>query len=64
MNDLYNQMAAAKGVQALPAPPGSLAPDGFRRAEYNAMDWMHANSQYGELVLAQVDALLAPKAES
>jgi hypothetical protein len=64
ISDIYNQMAAARGAKSLPVPPECLAPDGFRRAEYNSTDWIHANPQYGELVLKQIDALLAQKAES
>jgi hypothetical protein len=63
-SDIYTQMAATTGVKTLPAPPQSLATDGFRRAEYNSTDWIHGNSAYGELVLRQIDALLALKAES
>jgi len=64
VSDVYNQMAAAAGAKALPTPPESQAPDGFRRAEYDSTDWIHGNARYGELVLRQIDALLAAKAES
>jgi len=52
---IHDEVAAAANVRVLPVPPETVQSNGFRRPEYYSTDWIHANEQYGELVLKQID---------
>ena len=45
------------GVEVMAPPQGALDPEGFLAREYYAHDATHANPDYGELVLQQVEHL-------
>jgi len=44
------------GVHLLPPPEGTQTPEGFLKPEYYKNDATHANADYGELVLRQLEA--------
>jgi hypothetical protein len=50
---------AAAGVPYLPPPPVTVRPDGFRHPDYLGGDWLHGGPRYGEMVLRQIEAVLA-----
>ncbi|HXO03855.1 MAG TPA: hypothetical protein VN900_17455 [Stellaceae bacterium] len=57
---IANEYLSQRQVPLLPPPARTVRPDGFRVREYWGGDSIHGNLDYGELVLQQIDALLAP----
>lgn len=47
------------GVPFVRVPHEAVDANGYRRREYFGVDWIHASDSYGELVLGQIDHLLA-----
>ena len=56
---LVRRYVTGLGVRAYDYPPGVLAADGFLLDEYHAPDATHANTPYGELCLAALEAMAA-----
>jgi hypothetical protein len=54
---VHQEKAAAARIEVLPIPAEAVDERGFRRPEY-VRDWIHANAEYGELLLQRCDALL------
>jgi hypothetical protein len=63
IDSIHQEIAAEAGVAVLPPPPGTRDLRGFRLPEFYGTDWIHANTDYGELVLRQCDAALAGSKE-
>lgn len=60
-NRAIGEICAAIDVEVLDIPPEAADPDGFLDRQYYAGDATHANRQYGELVLHQLELLGAEK---
>lgn len=56
--DIFKQVCHELGIYFVSPPPDSFDSRGFLRQEYWGNDWLHANRQYGDLVLCQVEKLL------
>lgn len=61
---IFQEACKELGVTFLPAPLETFDKRGFRRREYWSTDWIHANADYGELVLRQLDEVLSPAGSS
>lgn len=61
---IFREACEQQGITFIAAPPETFDEHGFRRREYWSADWLHANAEYGELVLCQIDNLLSQIKES
>lgn len=57
--EIHRQKSVDQGAAFLSVPTGTADGAGFRKREYYGTDWLHASVTYGELVLSQVDEILA-----
>jgi hypothetical protein len=55
----FRNWSEGDGIPFLRVPPEAVDADGFRKREYFGSDWIHASDSYGELVLRQIDSVLA-----
>jgi hypothetical protein len=56
---VHREIAARRKVEPLIPPRGTVDVNGFRQTEYYGNDWIHANEEYGELVIKQFEVLIA-----
>jgi SAM-dependent methyltransferase len=56
---IFREACEQQHIVFVPAPLGTSDQNGFRRREYWGTDWLHGNPEYGELVLRQLDDLVA-----
>ena len=56
---IFRDHARGSNVTFLPVPFEAMAKSGFRRQEFVDIDWLHASTSYGELVLRQIDHQIA-----
>lgn len=56
--DVLKQLCLDNGMQFLPVPGESQTPEGYLKMEYYGRDATHANGQYGELVLRQLEKMM------
>ena len=57
--EIFKETCERHGATFIPVPGETINESGFRRRKYWGSDWLHANAEYGELVLRQVDNLVA-----
>lgn len=58
--DVLKDLCTELGVELLPPPPGTLTDLGFLEPKYYANDATHANTDYGLMILRQLDSLGYP----
>jgi len=64
LQDLYEDEATKAGVEFIPVPDTVTDADGFLKPEFWAGDVTHANSAYGQVMLAHVAATLGTPGEA
>ena len=52
------KFCAANGLPFIVPPAESWKNNGFRQPQYWSQDWIHANADYGDLVLSQIETFL------
>ena len=60
---LTRELAETYGATFVPVPEASVDRAGFRRPEYWGNDFIHGNTAYGELVLQQIERIVASSTE-
>lgn len=55
----FSKRSEESEVPFVRVPYDAIDADGYRRRDYFGVDWIHASDSYGELVLRQIDHLLA-----